>query len=99
LKAAGASACADSTPSLPNASSTSGEATTTAVAFPAVFSSSRLVRELFPVWLMNHFVLRVLEGETRAAGMPWFTSRAWLDGQPRAPRPIVTSVRILGARG
>src|SRR5437867_6537921 len=54
LKAAGGSACADSTPSPPNASSTSGEATTTAVAFPAVFSSSRLVREFFPVWLMSH---------------------------------------------
>ena len=56
LKAAGGSACADSTPSPPNASSTSGEATTTAVAFPAVFSSSRLVRGFFSVWLMNHLV-------------------------------------------
>src|SRR2546426_942091 len=50
----------------PNASSTSGEATTTAVAFPAVFSSSRLVREFFSVWLMNHLVLRVLEGRRQS---------------------------------
>ena len=62
LKTAGGSACADSAPSPPNASSTSGEATTTAVAFPAVFSSSRLVREAFSVFLMNHLVLRVRKG-------------------------------------
>jgi hypothetical protein len=64
LKAAGESACAESTPPPSEASSTSGEATTTAVAFPAVFSSSRLVRELFRVWLMNHLVPRIVEGET-----------------------------------
>ena len=82
LKAAGGSACADSTPSPPNASSTSGEATTTAVAFPAVFSSSRLVREFFSVWLMNHLVLRVLEGETPERP-------AWL-----APNQNLTSTRL-----
>src|SRR3972149_3264056 len=55
LKAAG-SACAESTPSPPNASSTNGEATTTAVAFPAVFNSSRLVSVCF-LWLTDHLVL------------------------------------------